>query len=105
MDLIVNVVLALFILGLSFWFKFNRPKKIDDWIGYRTKSSMKSQENWDLAQFYWSTILVQLSLLVVGVQLLTYLLINPVIAIFLTCFLWVLILFVSIYLTEKKLKE
>jgi len=28
----------------------NPPKKINDWYGYRTESSKKSQERWDFAQ-------------------------------------------------------
>ena len=28
----------------------NPPKKINDWYGYRTVSSKKSQERWDFAQ-------------------------------------------------------
>nr|WP_297787948.1 SdpI family protein [uncultured Allomuricauda sp.] len=44
---IVSGCLAL-IAGLVF--KNNLPKKINWWYGYRTKRSMKNQEQWDFAQ-------------------------------------------------------
>lgn len=44
--------LILVISGLIFQ-KFP-PKKINSWIGYKTKNSMKSQERWNFAQIYSS---------------------------------------------------
>lgn len=40
------------------------PKKINSLYGYRTSSSMKSQERWDFAQTYSSKEMIKLGLLI-----------------------------------------
>ena len=43
-------VLILFVGGIVFW--MYPPKKINEFYGYRTTRSRKSQEAWDFAQRY-----------------------------------------------------
>ncbi len=62
---------SLFVIGFSvgillliisiFILKFP-PKKINGWYGYRSASSMKSQERWDFAQIYSSRIMLKVAL-------------------------------------------
>ncbi len=44
------VGMAFYIAGILL--RMYPPKKINRWIGYRTPSSMKSQERWDFAQIF-----------------------------------------------------
>ena len=48
--LILIIPVVMIVCGLLM--KFRPPKKINRYTGYRTKNSMKSQENWDFAQQY-----------------------------------------------------
>ncbi|MCZ8197440.1 MAG: SdpI family protein [Flavobacterium sp.] len=45
------------------------PKKINYLYGYRTNSSMKSQERWDFAQKYSSIQMIKLALLMFVISL------------------------------------
>jgi uncharacterized membrane protein len=47
------------------------PKNINSLYGYRTKSSMKNQENWDFSQKYSAKLLVGLGLFFVALFLIT----------------------------------
>src|SRR5688500_11848683 len=38
----------------------NPPRKINDWYGYRTSSSKKSQARWDFAQQHSSRLMMKL---------------------------------------------
>lgn len=49
------------IAGLIQW--YFRPKKINAFYGYRTKTSMKSQKHWDFAQAYSSKEMIKLGIL------------------------------------------
>ena len=44
---------------------FFPPKSINAWYGYRTAKSMQSQETWDFAQKYSSSIMLKSSLLLI----------------------------------------
>ncbi len=61
---------TLFIIGLSVGVLFLLvsimilkfpPKKINGWYGYRSTSSMKSQERWDFAQIYSSQLMLKVA--------------------------------------------
>lgn len=58
-ELFANMIIPSLITGFSFFavgsiFHHSPPGEINGLIGYRTKSSMKSQERWDFAQEYSS---------------------------------------------------
>lgn len=103
-------VLPLFLVGLVFSLaafismKFP-PKKINGIYGYRTARSMKSQENWDIAQRYSSQLMLKqgLVMLAIGGMLIALPLTEEVSAVISIALLIVsvIVLFVQ---TEKKLK-
>jgi uncharacterized membrane protein len=103
-------VLPLFLVGLAFsiaafiTMKFP-PKKINGIYGYRTSRSMKSQENWDIAQRYSSQLMLKqgLVMLAIGGMLIALPLTEEVSAVISIALLIVsvIVLFVQ---TEKKLK-
>ena len=103
-------VLPLFLVGLAFsvaafvTMKFP-PKKINGIYGYRTSRSMKSQENWDIAQRYSSRLMLKqgLVMLAIGGMLIALPIpdeVSSVISVSLLI-ISVIVLFVQ---TEKKLK-
>ena len=103
-------VLPLFLVGLAFsiaafiTMKFP-PKKINGIYGYRTSRSMKSQENWDIAQRYSSRLMLKqgLSMLAIGGLLIVLAIPDELSAVISIALLIVsvIVLFVQ---TEKKLK-
>ena len=48
------------------------PKKINHLYGYRTSTSMKSQENWDFAQQYSAKIMMQMGIYITTLGLLSW---------------------------------
>ncbi len=103
-------LLPLFLVGLAFsiaafiTMKFP-PKKINGIYGYRTARSMKSQENWDIAQRYSSRLMLKqgLGMLAIGGLLIALPIAEEVSAVISIALLIlsVIVLFVQ---TEKKLK-
>ena len=102
--------LPLFLVGLAFsiaafiTMKFP-PKKINQIYGYRTSRSMKSQENWDIAQRFSSRLMLKqgLVMLAIGGMLIVLPIPDEVSAVISAALLIisVIVLFVQ---TEKKLK-
>ena len=102
--------IPLFLVGLVFslaaliTMKFP-PKKINGIYGYRTSRSMKSQENWDIAQRFSSRLMLKqgLVMLAIGGLLIALPLTEEVSAVISIALLIVsvIVLFVQ---TEKKLK-
>ena len=102
--------IPLFLVGLFFslaaliTMKFP-PKKINGIYGYRTSRSMKSQENWDIAQRYSSRLMLKqgMGMLAIGGLLIALPLTEEVSAVISIALLIVsvIVLFVQ---TEKKLK-
>ena len=52
--------LIILVVGIVFW--MYPPKKINEFYGYRTTRSRKSQEAWDFAQRYSAKLMTILSL-------------------------------------------
>ena len=103
-------VLPLFLVGLVFsiaafiTMKFP-PKKINGIYGYRTSRSMKSQENWDIAQRYSSRLMLKqgLVLLAIGGMLIA-LPIPDEVSVVISVSLLIISVIVLFVQTEKKLK-
>ncbi len=105
----LSMFLPMIVIAITgFYFKNNPPKKINRMMGYRTKSSMKSQDAWDFAQVYSSSLLFNWSLAgIVGMalQLYTQKSMNPTsFAITSICLLLSIVAGVF-YFTEKELKS
>ncbi|NCT17497.1 MAG: hypothetical protein COZ75_02195 [Flavobacteriaceae bacterium CG_4_8_14_3_um_filter_34_10] len=62
--LILGLTGLVFITGGYLFFKFP-PKKINHLYGYRTKTSMNSQEKWDFSQRYSSKEMIKLGIYMV----------------------------------------
>lgn len=102
--------LPLFLVGLAFsiaafiTMKFP-PKKINGIYGYRTARSMKSQENWDIAQRYSSRLMLKQGLVMLAIAgLLNVLPLPEEVAAIISVALLILSVIVLFVQTEKKLK-
>lgn len=104
MALYLNLVIGLLVLILPLYYYFFPVIKINEIKGYRTKRSMQNQQSWDLAQKYWASVLLKLSSILIAVMILLFFTIDQDIGILIALFLWILILFTSIFLVEEKLK-
>jgi uncharacterized membrane protein len=102
--LIVSILpgLILTIIGLLFY-KF-RPKKINPWMGYRSRLSMSSQELWDEANRYSSIQMIRGGLLMLAFGFLFWLFGGAEFPIYGALVLAV-VAFCMIFYTEKHLRE
>ena len=82
------------------------PKKINHFIGYRTKQSMESQEKWDFAQAYWPKEMLLSSFLLIELSSLFLILpLEETPAVFSVCMLILMAAFYPIVMTELALKS
>ncbi|MBQ3021615.1 MAG: SdpI family protein [Bacilli bacterium] len=103
------IPLLMIIVGFLM-FKFP-PKKINCIIGYRTKISMKNEKNWNYANKYcgkvWQylgILMFSTSIILVGLTFLNFIVLSEKI-ITIIIILQVIIIIVSIYFIENKLKN
>lgn len=81
------------------------PKKINPMYGYRTKRSMISQENWDIAQKFSSQLMLKQGLIMLALAcILIVLPIPEIVAVIISVVLLVGSVIVLFVQTEKRLK-
>lgn len=105
MLLFSNILLFFCILALPVYFSFYPPKDINLLYGYRTKRSMKNKNSWNFANHYSAKLLLKLSIITVIFQVILHLLFGVMVSIIVTSFVWIIALFATLFITEKKLKE
>ncbi len=82
------------------------PKKINHLYGYRTKSSMSSQEKWDFAQNYSSKEMIRQGVVIIGIGLIgIFIKLSEIISVFIALSLVIASVILLLYKTEKKLKQ
>ena len=82
--LFVHIVLAFSAIFPGLLLRYFRPGKPNFWIGYRTPWSKKSQATWDFAHEYSSRIMLWATLVIITVQVFTYVLLSPFTSILVT---------------------
>ena len=104
--------LILTVVGVVFW--MYPPKKINEFYGYRTTSSRKSQEAWDFAQKYSAKMMTVLGLVALAVASIAHWLRSRLCLnseyvmlydIGITAVLVVMVVIPSIVMTEIKLRK
>ena len=70
--LILTLTGGIFLLAGYIQYRFP-PKKINHFYGYRTASSMKSQESWDFAQRFSAEKMMRMSSYIITLGLLSWL--------------------------------
>jgi uncharacterized membrane protein len=103
--IVLNVIILLMIISIALFFKYNIPKEINDFIGYRTTRSMRSQEAWDLANSYSANMIFRYSLFVSILQIILYFIFGGLIALLAVCATWVFTLLFTMVKTEAELKK
>lgn len=109
--MITGLLLPTMLVGFGAIFRSHPPKNINMAFGYRTSRSMKSRESWDFANRYWGAFVFRTGLAAEGVTL-------AVLAAgylaapgqmgnlsLVMSGLQIVLLFVSIPLTERQLKK
>lgn len=76
-EFLSQIFTVAFFCGIMFFIAsvvmyFYPPKKLNAWIGYRTATSLRSQERWDFAQKFSATIRIKTSLLLIALSLTGY---------------------------------
>lgn len=108
--MITGLLLPTLLVGLGAVFRTHPPKNINMAYGYRTSRSMKSQESWDFANRYWGNLVFYAGLVSEGATLAVlaawYLMAPGQMGnlSLVTVSLQMVLLFVSIPLTERQLK-
>ena len=104
--------LTLMVVGLVFW--MYPPKKINEFYGYRTTRSRKSQEAWDFAQKYSAKMMTVLGLVALIVAAVVHLFRNSLCInsdylmlydICITLLLTIIVVLPPIVLTELELRK
>jgi uncharacterized membrane protein len=103
--IVMNILLGLLAISISYLFSKFYPKEINPFAGYRTKRSMASQEAWEFANEYSSKLLFKCSIILVITQLPLTLFLTGKIALFLAAGIWITILIYTIVKTESKLRN
>ena len=82
------------------------PKKINPMYGYRTKRSMSSQENWDIAQKYSSQLMLKQGLMMLALAcVLVVLPIHEIVSVIISVALLIGSIIVLFVQTEKRLNK
>ena len=96
------------LLTLIFGYIFQRfpPRRINWFYGYRTSTSMKSQERWDFAQKHSAREMIRTGFLMIPVGLLgSWFSLKPVVSAFMSLPVTLVFFGVMIFRTEQALKE
>lgn len=102
--IIGGFLLSILNLTISAMFEKFYPKQINDFVGYRTARSMRSQEAWDFANRYSSGLMFRCAVFVFLFQFLLYVVVEPEAALLSFVALWIGCLMFTIVRTERRLK-
>ena len=104
--LFLSIFVTAFVLYLAAWWSERKPpKNINNYYGYRTKRSMKSQEAWDYAQQIAPVEMKKASYILFGLSVIAYFFkIESEWIIYVLTALIVFLVVFPIVLIERKLK-
>ena len=109
--LLVILIIPLLMVGFGLLLMKNPPKKINSVYGYRTRRSVKSQETWDFAHYYFGKLWLVCGLVSIPISLIPICLVlgksEQVISVagLIVLGIQTLLLLVTILLTERALKK
>jgi len=105
MNIILQFMIGPLLLLLSIVFKLFPPKKINYLYGYRTKRSMKNQETWDEANKHSINLMIPIGIITTLLQGIFYFTLGPKYAVAIATAIMVVLLLITIPLTENHLKK
>ena len=109
--LLVILIIPLLMVGFGLVLMKNPPKKINSVYGYRTRRSVRSQETWDFAHYYFGKLWLVCGLVSIPISLVPICLVlgksEQVISVagLIVLGIQTLLLLVTILLTERALKK
>ena len=109
--LLVILIIPLLMVGFGLLLMKNPPKKINSVYGYRTRRSVRSQETWDFAHYYFGKLWLVCGLVSIPISLVPICLVlgksEHVISVagLIVLGIQTLLLLVTILLTERALKK
>ena len=109
--LLVILIIPLLMVGFGLLLMKNPPKKINSVYGYRTRRSVRSQETWDFAHYYFGKLWLVCGLVSIPISLVSICLVlgksEQVISVagLIVLGIQTLLLLVTILLTERALKK
>ena len=109
--LLVILIMPLMMVGLGLLLMKNPPKKINSYYGYRTRRSVRSQETWDFAHYYFGKLWLVCGLVSLPISLVPLCLVlgksEQVISVagLIVLGIQTLLLLVTILLTERALMK
>ena len=109
--LLVILIIPLLMVGFGLLLMKNPPKKINSVYGYRTRRSVRSQETWDFAHYYFGKLWLVCGLVSIPISLGPICLVlgksEQVISVagLIVLGIQTLLLLVTILLTERALKK
>ena len=109
--LLVILIMPLMMVGFGLLLMKNPPKKINSSYGYRTRRSVRSQETWDFAHYYFGKLWLVCGLVSIPISLVPICLVlgksEQVISVagLIVLGIQTLLLLVTILLTERALKK
>ena len=109
--LLVILIMPLMMVGFGLLLMKNPPKKINSYYGYRTRRSVRSQETWDFAHYYFGKLWLVCGLVSLPFSLVPLCLVlgksEQVISVagLIVLGIQTLLLLVTILLTERALKK
>lgn len=96
---------GLIVMLLGSIFRFFPPKKINSWYGYRTPRSMRNQDTWNVANQFSSWLMIVAGMIGINAGLSCKYLIAPPADMITTIVVQLIVLFVMIYVTERRLAD
>lgn len=109
--LLVILIMPLMMVGFGLLLMKNPPKKINSYYGYRTRRSVRSQETWDFAHYYFGKLWLVCGLVSLPISLVPLCLVlgksEQVISVagLIVLGIQTLLLLVAILLTERALMK
>ena len=109
--LLVILIMPLMMVGFGLLLMKNPPKKINSYYGYRTRRSVRSQDTWDFAHYYFGKLWLVCGLVSIPISLVPICLVlgksEQVISVagLIVLGFQTLLLLVTILLTERALKK
>jgi hypothetical protein len=104
-QLVMHLFIGPVILGIAIFFRVYPPAEINHTYGYRTATSMRSQEAWDEAQRYSANAMMIAGAAVVLYQLLSALTMKPALSLGTSVAVLLLAIFAVVPITEAHLKN
>ena len=104
-QLLMHLFIGPVILGVAIFFRVHPPTEINHSYGYRTATSMCSQEAWDEAQLYSANLMIIAGVVVVFYQALSSVLMRPGLSLATSVIILLLAIFAVLPITEAHLKN